>query len=317
MNPLLKSLSLLAIAFAAIVCSTTTSSSAPPTTPVQQPDQSTSRTKIVMLGTGTPITDPDRSGPAVAIIVDGQPYLIDFGPGVVRRAAAAQRAGLMPEVGKLTRAFVTHLHSDHTVGYPDLIFTTWVMDRKEPLEVFGPSGLKSMTKHILAAYKEDIAMRVKGLELADPRGYQVNPHEIKPGLIYQDKNVRVTAFSVRHGSWKEAYGYRFETPDRKIVISGDSAPSESVVENCNGCDVLIHEVYSEAGFKTRPAKWQKYHSSFHTSSRELGELATRARPGLLVLYHQLFWGMTEESLLEEMQRYYKGRVVSAHDLNAF
>jgi len=81
--------------------------------------------------------------------------------------------------------------------------------------------------------------------------------------------------------------------------------------------VLIHEVYSEAGFKTRPPKWQRYHSSFHTSSRELGELATRARPGLLILYHQLFWGMTEESLLEEMQRYYKGRVVSAHDLNAF
>jgi len=158
-----------------------------------------------MLGTGTPITDPDRSGPAVAIIVDGQPYLIDFGPGVVRRAAAAQRAGLMPPVSKLTRAFVTHLHSDHTVGYPDLIFTTWVMDRKEPLEVYGPSGLKAMTKHILAAYSEDIDMRVKGLELADPRGYQVNVHAVKPGTIYQDKNVRVTAFPVRHGSWKEAY----------------------------------------------------------------------------------------------------------------
>jgi len=270
-----------------------------------------------MLGTGTPITDPDRSGPAVAIIVDGEPYLVDFGPGVVRRAAAAQRAGLMPAVSKLTRAFVTHLHSDHTVGYSDLIFTTWVMDRNEPLEVYGPSGLTSMTKHIVAAYSEDIDMRVKGLERADPRGAQVNSHEVKPGLIYQDKNLRVTAFQVRHGSWKQAYGYRFETPDRKIVISGDCAPSESVVENCNGCDVLIHEVYSEAGFKTRPPKWQKYHSNFHTSSRELGELATRARPGLLVLYHQLFWGMTEESLLEEMQRYYKGRVVSAHDLNVF
>jgi ribonuclease BN (tRNA processing enzyme) len=270
-----------------------------------------------LLGTGTPITDPDRSGPAVAIIVDDQPYLIDFGPGVIRRAAAAQKAGLMGPVSKLTRAFVTHLHSDHTVGYPDLIFTTWVMERKDPLEVYGPKGLRSMTKHIVAAYREDIDMRVKGLEQADPRGYQVNAHEIKPGLIYEDQKVRVTAFRVRHGSWKEAFGFRFETPDRKIVISGDCAPSESVVENCNGCDVLIHEVYSEAGFKTRSPKWQKYHSNFHTSSRELAELATRAKPGLLILYHQLFWTMSEESLMEEMHRYYKGRVVSGRDLQAF
>jgi ribonuclease BN (tRNA processing enzyme) len=276
-----------------------------------------SKTKIVLLGTGTPITDPDRSGPAVAIIVDDQPYLIDFGPGVVRRAAAANRAGTMPSVSKLTRAFVTHLHSDHTVGFSDLIFTTWVMDRNESLEVYGPKGLKSMTKHIVAAYKEDIDMRVKGLELADPRGAQVNAHEIKPGLIYQDKNVRVLAFPVRHGSWKEAYGFRFETPDRTIVISGDCGPSESIVENCSGCDVLLHEVYSEAGFKTKTPKWQKYHSSFHTSSRELGDIATRAKPGLLILYHQLFWGQTEDSLMEEMSRYYKGKVVSGRDLQVF
>ncbi len=312
---MLRTFSLLAFTLCALVCST--ARFVPAQLATAQTQAQTSRTKIVLLGTGTPITDPERSGPAVAIIVDDQPYLIDFGPGVVRRAAAAQRAGAMGPVSKLTRAFVTHLHSDHTVGYSDLIFTTWVMDRKEPLEVYGPKGIKSMTKHVVAAYAEDIDMRVKGLEGADPKGAQVNAHEIKPGLIYQDKNVRVTAFRVRHGSWKEAYGFRFETPDRKIVISGDCAPSESVVENCNGCDVLIHEVYSEAGFKTRPPKWQKYHSNFHTSSRELGELAARAKPGLLILYHQLFWGMTDESLMEEMSRYYKGKVLSGRDLQVF
>lgn len=313
----MKTSGLLAITCLALVFSSLRSSSARVTASNTPTTQIPSRTKIVLLGTGTPITDPDRSGPAVAIVVDDQPYLVDFGPGVVRRAAAAHRAGLMPPVSKLTRAFVTHLHSDHTVGYSDLIFTTWVMDRNEPIEVYGPKGLRSMTRHVVAAYGEDIDMRVKGLELADPRGTQVNAHEIKPGLIYHDSKVRVTAFRVRHGSWKESFGFRFDTPDRKIVISGDCAPSESVVENCNGCDVLIHEVYSEAGFKTRPPKWQKYHSSFHTSSRELGDIATRAKPGLLILYHQLFWGMSEESLLDEMQRYYTGRVVSGRDLNVF
>ncbi len=107
-----------------------------------------------MLGTGNPNANPDRSGPAVAIVVGDQPYLIDFGPGVVRRAAAAALNGIEGlRVNRLNRAFVTHLHSDHTAGFSDLILTPWVLDRNEPLEVYGPEGIKSMSKHILAAYE--------------------------------------------------------------------------------------------------------------------------------------------------------------------
>jgi ribonuclease BN (tRNA processing enzyme) len=288
-------------------------------TDAKQPQPlSESKTQIVFLGTGTPNADPDRSGPSVAIVVNDQPYLVDFGPGVVRRASLALRNGIKGLVlPKLTRAFVTHLHSDHTVGYPDLILTPWVMERTEPLEVYGPKGLKSMTSHILAAYKEDIDIRLHGLEHANPGGYKVVAHEIKPGVIYKDANVTVKAFLVKHGSWKQAFGYRFETPDRTIVISGDTAPAGSIIENCNRCDVLIHEVYSQAGFATRTPAWQQYHSHFHTSSKELAELATRARPGTLILYHQLFWGMSEESLLTEIRAGYDGRVVSAHDLDVY
>ena len=105
-----------------------------------------STTKIVLLGTGTPVADPERSGPSVAIIVNDTPYIVDFGPGVVRRASAAHKAGIKAlRVQNLTRAFATHLHSDHTLGYPDLIFSPWVLGRSEPLEVFGPEGIKSMT----------------------------------------------------------------------------------------------------------------------------------------------------------------------------
>src|ERR1044071_7339855 len=200
------------------------------------------KTQIVLLGTGTPNADPDRSGPSIAIVVGETPYIVDFGPGVVRRAAAAFKKGVAGlKVDKLKIAFVTHLHSDHTVGYPDLIFTPWTLERKEPLEVYGPAGLKSMTEHILQAYKEDIYVRTKGLEPSNHTGYIVNAHEIKPGVIYKDKNVTVKAFRVQHGSWREAFGYRFETMDRTIVISGDCTKSETVIENCNGCDVLIHE----------------------------------------------------------------------------
>ena len=293
---------------------------APATTYVKRQESApkAARTRIVFLGTGTPIAEPERSGPAVAIVVNDTPYLVDFGPGVVRRAVEANRkgiAGLAPE--KLRHVFVTHLHSDHTAGYPDLLLTTWVMGRVTPLEVYGPKGLRAMTAHILKAYREDIDIRVRGSEGEPEAGARVNAHEVSPGVIYRDENVKVTAFAVQHGSWRQAFGYRFETPDRTVVISGDCRPSESVVDNCRGCDVLIHEVYSRAGFLKKTPKWQKYHSQFHTSSQELARLATRARPGLLILYHQLFWTENEESLLDEVRQGYGGRVASAHDLEVY
>jgi ribonuclease BN (tRNA processing enzyme) len=275
------------------------------------------RSEIVLLGTGTPNADPERSGPCLAIVVNQAPYLVDFGPGVVRRAAAAYRAGQIGlDVRRLNRAFVTHLHSDHTAGYPDLILTPWVLGRAEPLEVYGPTGLRAMTEHILVAYQEDIRERLHGLEPANNTGYQVNAFEIEPGLVYQDQNVSVEAFAVDHGSWP-AFGYKFRTPDRKIVISGDTAPTESCVEAALGCDVLIHEVYSSAGLERHSPVWQRYHTSVHTSSHQLGELAARAKPGLLILYHQLFHGVTEGELLSEVRERYPGRVVSGRDLEVY
>jgi len=276
------------------------------------------KTQVVMLGTGTPNADPDRSGPSVAVVVNDVPYVVDSGPGVVRRASAASRNGVKGlSVEKLRRLFITHLHSDHTAGLPDFIFTPAVLDRDAPLEIYGPRGTKRMTDLILKAYAEDINIRLKGLEPAKPRGYEVRAQDINPGMIYKDANVTVKAFAVKHGSWKYAYGYRFETADSVIVISGDCAPSESIIEACNGCDVLVHEVYSTTGFARRTSDWQRYHSSFHTSSKELAELATKAKPKLLVLYHQLLWGATREQLLEEIARGYSGKIIFANDLDVF
>ncbi|MEE8171238.1 MAG: MBL fold metallo-hydrolase, partial [Phycisphaerae bacterium] len=186
-------------------------------------DRPAPRTLVVLLGTGTPNADPDRSGPATAIVVDGVPYLIDCGPGVVRRAAAAWRigvAGLDPT--RLARLFITHLHSDHTAGFADVIFTPWVLERRVPLAVYGPPGTKAMADHLLQAYAEDIRIRREGLEQANATGYQVDVHEIQPGRIYKDARITVDAIAVEHGSWKHAYGFRFETPDMTIVISGDT-----------------------------------------------------------------------------------------------
>jgi ribonuclease BN (tRNA processing enzyme) len=271
-------------------------------------------TSVVLLGTGTPNINPARSGPSVAVIVDGSSYIVDFGPGVVRRAI---EAGL--KSSQLTRAFLTHLHSDHTSGYPDLILSTGLDGRNAPLEVYGPVGLQSMTNHVLAAYEDDIQERLKGLEPANPDSYVVKCHEIKKdalGIVFQDEKVSIEAFPVVHGSWP-AYGYKFNSPDSTIVISGDTAPTPVLVEKAKGCDILIHEVYSAVALKSREPEWQRYHTSVHTSSHELAEIASKANPKLLALYHQLFWSRSDAELLEEVKSRYNGKVVSGKDLDVF
>jgi ribonuclease BN (tRNA processing enzyme) len=274
-------------------------------------------TKVVLLGTGTPNADPERCGPSVAIVVNDTPYIVDCGPGVVRRAAAACEMGIEAlRVDNLCHLFLTHLHSDHTLGLPDLIFTPWVLGRNKPLEVYGPDGTICMTDHISAAYAADISIRKTGLEQANDNGCEVNTNEIQTGVWYQDDKVTVAAFAGDHGDWP-AYGFKFTTPDKVIVVSGDTRPTPNIIEQAKGCDVLVHEVYSAENFKMRPEKWQKYHSSMHTSTYELAEIAAEVKPGLLVLYHQLFWGATEDELLAEIRQNYDGEVVSGNDLDVF
>ncbi len=275
-------------------------------------------TRVVLLGTGNPNPDPDRSGPAVAIVAGGHPYLVDCGPGVVRRAEAARRKGVeVLEASKLDIVFLTHLHSDHTLGCPDLLLSPWVTDRASPLRVYGPPGTRALFDGLLAAYEADIRNRTTGLQPHEEGGWRAEVTEIDPGVAYEDEHVRVTAFLVPHDGWASAYGYRFETADRTVVVSGDTRPSDAVVEACRGCDVLVHEVYSDAAFARLPVEWQRYHADAHTSASELARLAGRARPRLLVLYHQLFWGASEEELLAEVKRGYDGETVSAHDLDVF
>ena len=289
-------------------------------------------TKLVLLGTGTPNACPDASGPSSAVVVGDRAYLVDFGPGVVRQAAKAYRNGidaLRPD--RLVTAFCTHLHTDHTAGYPDLIFTPWVLERKEPLRVFGPKGIRDMTDHLLKAYKVDIDFRINGFEKANEVGYRVETQEITSGIIYRDDRVTVEAFPVSHGTL-ESYGFKFTTPDRVIVISGDTAPLEIVAEKAKGCDILLHEVEYTAGLAAREPKWQKYHREVHTLSVDLAEIAKKARPKLLVTYHRIYhmeiqdntvdvgaeMARRNEAILEEIRNAgYEGPVVNGMDLDVF
>lgn len=275
-------------------------------------------TKLIVLGSGTPNPDPERSGSAYAVIANDQAYLIDFGPGIVRSAAA-----LSPEWGgnikalsvkNLEYAFLTHIHSDHSAGLADLLLTPWIMGRNKELKLFGPSGLDKMANSILDAYEEDINYRIYGTQPSNRKGYKYKFKSIFEGLIYEDKNIKVEAFKVPHGGFDDAYGFRFTSHDKVIVFSGDTGPSKTIEHFAFEADILVHEVYSQAGFLQKTKEWQKYHREHHTSTLEVGEIASRAKPKLLLISHILFWGSTPEEILEETRSTYSGKIKIAEDL---
>ena len=286
-------------------------------TPASNSDLTAATTQVILLGTGTPYPDPAASGPATAVVVGGRVFLFDAGPGVMRRLKAANLPINGPEA-----LFITHLHSDHTLGYADLILTSWVMRRRASFPVYGPRGLRRMTNHLLAAYSEDINIRENGLEREVPGGYRVDVHEIQAGIVYEKEGVRVTAIAVEHGAWKDAFAYRIDTVDRSIVISGDTRPSEALVQAAQGVDILIHEVYPATRLKPedRPGGeyWPRYCHEYHTSDLQLGALAVRVRPRLLILYHIIRMGAPDEELLTGIRSGgYAGKVVIGRDLDRF
>ena len=313
-----------------VVCMTAviaTSPALPQAPPAATP---TSHTQIVLLGTGNPVPDPDRSGPATAVVVNGTPYLVDIGAGVMRRAKAAVVdkgiAALDPPNFRVV--FVTHLHSDHTIGYADLLLTPWTYGRRVPLEVYGPPGIKAMSEHLLEAYRADFEARTKehaeGLYTVGsfPEGHAVNAHEVGPGVVYKDANVTVTAFPTKHAL--PSYGYRFDTKDRSIVITGDTNPTQATIDACRGCDVLVHEVQTLGWLAQRP-DFQAYAARYHTTTEQLAELATQAKPRLLILYHASIAlrpavnpkASSPAELLAEIAPRYSGHVVVGRDLDVY
>ena len=279
---------------------------------------SVGKTEVILLGTGTPYPNPDRSGPATAVIYNGRFFLFDAGAGVMRQI---NKAGL--PVSGPEAAFITHLHSDHTLGYPDLILTSWIMRRNKHLQVYGPHGLQRMTDYILKAYSEDIEIRTDGLEKEVPDWYKVDVHEINPGVVYDSGGVKITAFLVLHGSWKEAYGYRIDTPDRSIVISGDTRLCQALIDASKGVDILIHEVHPSSIVKPekRPGGeyWTEYQKQFHTSDIELGEIAELSEPKLLILYHiSRVNNKIEDELLGNIRKSgFKGKIVVGKDMDIY
>ena len=276
-------------------------------------------TQIVLLGTGTPVPDARRAGPSIAVIHKGEAYLFDLGAGAVRNATIARYKYDIPALypSLICCVFFTHLHSDHTADYVELAYTLW-WRRDRSLRAWGPEGLKAFTDGMYAMMEPDRLLRTAGTQpIPVPQTYAVDVAEISDGIVLEKDGMTIEAFSVNHGEMKPAFGYRIVTGDKTVVISGDTAYSDTIVEMSRGADLLFHEVISdEALERTRP-DYQPYMRKAHTTATDLARLASIARPGLLVLTHVLFYGVADEVVIGEVKKGYDGEVVLANDLDIY
>jgi ribonuclease BN (tRNA processing enzyme) len=279
----------------------------------------TAGTRVIVLGTGTPIPDAHRAGPGIAIVHKGESYLFDVGAGVIRNATTARYKYDIPSLypTEICCAFITHMHSDHTLDFVELNFTMW-WRRREALLAFGPTGLEETAAGMIAMMQPDIRTRSSGTQpVMAVETYRPVVKEISEGVVFTKDDLTIEAFNVPHGDIKPAFGYKVTTDDLTVVISGDTAYSEELLEMATGADILLHEVISDEGLLRNSESFQAYHKRSHTTATDLGRLAAVAKPDLLVLYHGLHYGLPEPGVLDEVRSVYDGKVVLANDIDVF
>jgi len=280
-------------------------------TPALTP-QSPPGMQVILLGTGYPRPDPERAGPSTAVLIGEKLFVVDAGRGVVMRMAAT---GI--PLRNLRAVFLTHLHSDHTSGLPDLFDSSWIFGRYSPLELYGPPGTHGLAESMVQFFRDDIHIRRDLTEMHPGAGATVRTHIVEEGVVYQDPDVRITAFAVDHQPVEHAFGYRFDSSGKSVVISGDTRPSENLIRHARGADILIHEAYLSEHFdRVDIPQVASRLKSYHTSAEEAGQVAQKAGVKLLVLTH-VIPGDADATFIERVRKHYRGRVVVGRDLMRF
>ena len=274
--------------------------------------------KLVLLGTaGGPSPKIDRSAPANAIVVGDDIYVIDCGNGVARQMV---KAGL--DIGHIRDVFITHQHSDHNADYGNLLLLAWATDLHTRVDTYGPPPLKRMTELFLEMDAYDIGIREKD-EGRPPLAPLIHPHEITHGgPVMHDDNVKVTAALVEHPLVKPEFAYRFDCPDRSIVCSGDTRPSENLIELARGADILVHEVIDLAAIGvlekelSHATRLHTHLLAAHTPMSEVGQIATKAGVKTLVLNHFVPGTppIPDQVWYDAVKPHFKGRLIVGHDL---
>jgi ribonuclease Z len=275
--------------------------------------------RVTLLGTGVPTPRPDRFGPSTLIEAGDQKLLVDAG-----RGATIRLYQLGVPIGRIDALLLTHYHSDHTVGIPDLWLTGWLQShfaaRSAPFRVIGPIGAANLMSHLEKAYALDIKIRIKDEKLPpDGAGIAVQEFD-RDGVVHDRGGVRVIAFEVDHGDViKPAYGYRIEYGGRTVVISGDTRYNENVVKHGAGADLLIHEVAIVRPELASEPYIQRI-MAHHTTAREAGMIFSRTQPKVAVYTHLVFLSSqrippaTVDDLIAETRQTYIGPLEIGEDL---
>jgi len=267
--------------------------------------------ELILLGTGYPYPSAERAGPSCAVIVGDSVFIVDAGRGAVMRLAATDISW-----SSIKSVFITHLHSDHIDGLPDLFHSTWQFGSGMPFELYGPEGIKNVADGILKFYDADIHIRRDLTEKLPPEGAEITAHKIREGIVYNlPGEVRITAFVVNHHPVEPAYGYRFDAGSSSIVITGDMRPNTNLTRFAEGTDILVHEAYvggsvSSEGEGLRPWTIHDYHSS----ASEAGEAAEKANAKILVLTHLIPGNAPEQYFLDEAGKTFSGKIIVGRDL---
>jgi ribonuclease Z len=268
--------------------------------------------KVTLLGTGTPQPLMDRFGPSILVQAGSENLLFDAGRGCIQRLRQLNFG-----YDKLNAVFLTHLHSDHIVGLPDLWLTGWLVSEREvPMNIYGPAGTADMIKYLQLAFAYDIKIRSDD-DNAAAVGSTFVVTEIKQGTIYDQNGVKVIAFDVDHFPVKPAFGYRIEYKGHSVVLSGDTRYSENLIKFAQGTDLLVHEVIIAPD--TLSKKDPKYHIlAHHTTAEQAGSVFNAVKPKLAAFSHiSKLYGLKEDDILKKAKINYSGPLIMGEDLMSF
>lgn len=279
---------------------------------VMAPVGARAQLRVTLLGTGCPAAVMNRFGPSTLVEAGDQKFLFDAGRGALQRLV-----GLGVQWQDVQGVFLTHLHSDHVVGFPDLWLTGWLIvpGRSVPLPVWGPRGTRAMMSHLRKAYEYDVRTRTQK-EGASLKGAALLASDISEGVVYEHGGVTVTAFAVDHGPVTPAVGYRIDHAGRSVVLSGDTRVSENLIRHARGVDVLVHEVFVPATLERAgvPSGHARNIVAIHTTPEQAGEVFARVAPRLAVYSHVCLPTAAEQDLLPATRKAYGGPLQLGEDL---